>query len=103
MIWALEHLAQAGAVHKRWEFRNFVAGLAVQQVAALADSQHGMASFLIGESGLRLLEWKLTRDAEVARRRFELVQGNLHNPVCEQLWGSSGSVLAAIAMAEHNR
>ncbi len=100
-IWALEHLAEAGAVHKRWDFRSFVTGLAAQQVAALADSQHGTAAFLIGESGLRLLEWKLTRDAAVAQRLFEVVEGNLHNPVREQLWGSSGSVLAAIAMTEH--
>jgi hypothetical protein len=42
-IWALEHLAEAGAVHKRWDFRSFVAGLAAQQVAALADSRHGTA------------------------------------------------------------
>jgi hypothetical protein len=100
-IWALEHLAQAGAVPRRWDFSTFAAGLAAQQVAALADSAHGTAAFLIGESGLRLLEWKLTRDAAVAQRLFEVVQGNLHNPVREQLWGSSGSVLAAIAMAEH--
>ena len=100
-VWALEHLAEAGAVHKRWDFRNFVAGLAARQVTALTDSPHGTASFLIGESGLRLLEWKLTRDATVAQRLFEVVQGNLHNPAREQLWGSPGSVLAAIAMAEH--
>ena len=79
-IWALEHLAQAGAVDKRWDFRSFVAGLAAQQVAALADSRHGTAAFLIGESGLRLLEWKLTQDAAVAQRLFEVVKGNLHNP-----------------------
>ncbi len=57
--------------------------------------------FLIGESGLRLLEWKVTRDAAVAQRLFEVVEGNLHNSVREQLWGSLGTVLAAIAMAEH--
>ncbi len=100
-IWALEHLAQAGAVRRRWDFRDFVTGLAAQQVAALADSQHGTAAFLIGESGLRLLEWKLTNEAAAAQRLFEVVEGNLHNPVREQLWGSSGSVLAAIGMAEH--
>jgi Lanthionine synthetase C-like protein len=100
-IWALEHLAEAGAVRKDWDFRTFSAGLAAQQVEALADAQHGTASFLIGESGLRLLEWKLTRDAAAAQRLFEVVEGNLLNPVREQLWGSSGSVLAAIAMAEH--
>lgn len=100
-IWALEHLAQAGAVAKRWDFRDFAAGLAARQVTALADNQHGTASFLIGESGLLLLHWKLNRDAAVAQRLFEVVEGNLHNPVREQLWGASGSVLAAIAMAEH--
>ncbi|MBL8314391.1 MAG: LanC-like protein [Rubrivivax sp.] len=99
-IWALEHLARAGAVHKRWDFRGFAAGLAAQQVAALADSRHGTASFLIGESGLRLLEWKLTRSTAAAQRLYEVVQGNLRNPVREALWGSPGTVLAAIAMAE---
>lgn len=99
-IWALEHLAQAGAIAKRWDFRDFVPGLAAQQVAALGDSQHGTASFLLGESGLRLLEWKLTGDAAAAQRLYEVVQGNLHNPVREQLWGSPGTVLAAIAMAD---
>ena len=100
-IWALEHLAEVGAVHKRWDFRDFVAGLAEKQVSALADSRHGSASFLLGESGLRLLHWKLTRDDAVAQRLFDVIEGNLHNPVCEQLWGSSGTVLAAIAMAEY--
>jgi len=100
-IWALEHLAEAGAVSKHWDFSSFVASLAAQQVAALADSKHGTAAFLIGESGLRLLEWKLTRNAAAAQRLFEVVEGNIHNPVREQLWGSPGSVLAAIAMAEH--
>ena len=100
-IWALEHLAEAGAVDKRWDFAGFVPGLAAQQVAALGDSQHGTASFLIGEAGLRLLAWKLTRDDREAQRLFDVVQGNLANPVREQLWGSSGTVLAAIAMAEH--
>jgi hypothetical protein len=100
-ICALEHLAHAGAVIKQWDFSRFAAGLATQQLGALAESQHGTASFLIGESGLRLLEWKLTRDTAAAQRLFEVVEGNVHNPVREQLWGSSGSVLAAIAMAEH--
>ncbi len=100
-IWALEHLAEAGAVERRWDFTDFVQGLADKQVAALGDYQHGTASFLIGESGLRLLQWKLTRDEAAAQRLYDVVHGNLHNPVREQLWGSPGSVLAAIAMAEH--
>jgi len=99
-IWALEHLADVGALPRRWDFSGFVQGLAAQQVAALGDYPHGTASFLIGESGLLLLQWKLNRDPATAARLYEVVRGNLHNPVREQLWGSSGTVLAAIAMAE---
>ncbi len=99
-IWALEHLADTGAIERRWDFSRFVQTLADRQVAALADAQHGTASFLIGEAGLRLLQWKLNRDAATAQRLYEVVQGNLHNPVREALWGSPGTVLAAIAMAE---
>ena len=61
-IWALEFLADAGALQRRWDFSGFVQGLADKQVAALGDFKHGTASFLIGESGLRLLQWKLNRD-----------------------------------------
>ena len=99
-IWALEHLAAAGALERRWDFSSFVQGLAAQQVVALGDNRHGTASFLIGESGMLLLQWKLSRDEAVAQRLYSVVHGNLHNPVREQLWGSPGSVLAAIAMAE---
>jgi hypothetical protein len=53
---------------------------ATRQVAALTDGRPGAAAFLIGESGLRLLEWKLARDADVAQRLFEVVAGNLHTP-----------------------
>jgi hypothetical protein len=100
-IWALEHLAEAGAIERRWDFRAFAQTLAARQVAQLEGCMHRPASFLIGEAGLRLLEWKLTRDDTVAQRLFDVVEGNLDNPVREALWGSSGTALAAIAMAEH--
>lgn len=100
-IWALEHLADAGAIARRWDFRPYIDGAAERALLALANSRHGTASFLLGETGLRLLEWKLTRNEAAARRVAQLVEGNLHNPVREALWGSPGTVLAAIAMAEH--
>ena len=74
------------AVPKRWDFRSFVAGWRRSRWRRWPTVQHGTASFLIGESGRRLLEWKLTRDAAVARRLFEAVEGNLDNPVRDQLW-----------------
>ena len=46
------------------------------------------------------MEWKLAARDDTATRLHACVTGKLCNPVREQLWGSPGTVLAAIAMAE---
>lgn len=100
VIWALEHLARVGAIDRRCDFSDFVKGLAERNRPALVGAQHGTASYLLGDSGLWLLEWTFTHDEGVAQRLFDAVQGNLGNPVREALWGSPGTVLVAIHMAE---
>ena len=99
-IWALEHLAEGGAIDRQIDFRPFVVGLTDRNLAILGQPRHGTASFLIGEAGTLLLEWKLAPRDDTATRLHACVTGNLRNPVREQLWGSPGTVLAAIAMAE---
>lgn len=100
VIWALRHLAQAGAIDTLPDFAPFVATLCQANRQLLADSQHGSASFLFGDAGLDLLHWRWQPDDALAQRLFETVRGNLHNPVREALWGNSGTVLAAVHMAE---
>jgi Lanthionine synthetase C-like protein len=99
-IWALEHLARAGAIVRRFEFGPFVANLVERNRRELGASAHGTASYLLGDAGLLLLQWVLTYDEAIADSLFAVVNGNLHNPVREALWGSPGTVLAAIHMAE---
>lgn len=99
-IWALEHLARVGAIDAVPGFEPFVAGLVERNRADLVDSPHGHASYLLGDAGLLLLQWTFTHDEACADRLFDAVQGNLRNPVREALWGSPGTVLAAIHMAE---
>jgi len=100
-IWALEHLAELGAVDRLHDFRPFVAGIVQRNRVNTGQPQHGTQSFLLGDSGLLLLQWKMDRSEATAQQLFDTVQSNLHNPAREALWGSPGSVLAAIAMAEH--
>ena len=100
-IWALEHLADAGAVARQHDFRPFVAGIVQRNQANVGQPPHGTQSFLLGDSGLLLLQWKMDRSDATAQRLYDTVRENLHNPTREPLWGSPGSVLAAIAMAEH--
>jgi hypothetical protein len=77
-----------------------VAGIVERNRRDLGESQHGTASYLIGDAGLLLLQWTFTHDAATADCLFETVRGNLRNPVREALWGSPGTVLAAVHMAE---
>lgn len=100
VIWALRHLAQAGAIAAPPDFRPFVATLREANRPLLADLPHGHASYLFGDAGLDLLHWRLQPDAAVAQRLLDTVQGNLHNSAREALWGNPGTVLAAIHMAE---
>lgn len=99
-IWALDHLARVGAIEPRTDFASLVDGLVERNRRDLAESRHGTASYLLGDTGLWLLQWSLAHDGAIADRLFDGVKGNLRNPVREALWGSPGTVLAAIHMAE---
>jgi hypothetical protein len=100
VIWALRYLKQGGAIEALPDFTPFVATLRETNRPLLADSQHGSASYLFGDAGLDLLHWTLQPDKALEQRLFDTVQGNLHNPAREALWGNPGTVLAAIHMAE---
>jgi len=100
VVWALRHLSAAGAIRLRRDYAPWIAGYpeAVRQEAA--HEQHGSASYLFGESAALLLAWLDCPSDDIADRLHAVVQGNLHNPAQEPLWGNSGTVLAAIRMAE---
>lgn len=100
VIWALRHLAAQGAIKVHTDFTATIAGLPQRAEAALAQERHGSASYLLGQSGALLLQWTATRQASTADALFEVVRSNLRNPVLEALWGSPGTLIAAIHMAE---
>ena len=99
VIWALQHLASRGLVPAPRDWRPVIETLPDRVHAEAAHEEHGTASYLFGDSAPLLLAWQATRRADLADRLFAVVQGNLHNPVHEPLWGNAGTVLAAIHMA----
>ncbi len=103
VIWALDHLAREGAIdaHGVDTDSAFVDGIVDRNRAGIEGSQHGTASYLFGDAGLLLLQLRRRPDAAgVDDRLFDVVKGNLRNPAREALWGSPGTVLAAIFRAE---
>jgi hypothetical protein len=103
VVLALRHLARSGAIAPdgAWpDVGPLLMRLREVNHAGLAGHRHGSASFLIGDVGMDLLLWTLLPDEAIAQRLHEAIAGNLHNPVREALWGNSGTVLAAIFLAE---
>ena len=100
VVWTLRHLQAQGAVKLLRDYSSSVVRYPDRLREEAAAEMHGSASYLFGQSAALLQAWMLTRRSDFANRLHDVVQGNLHNPVHEPLWGNAGSALAAIRMAE---
>ncbi|GAA0765929.1 LanC-like protein [Ideonella azotifigens] len=102
IIWALRHLSRQGFVEPA-ELARFDATVPtlVQRNREVGETHlAGTQSLFMGDSGLLLLQWQAAPSQAVADQLFDVVQGNLHHPAREMLWGSPGTLVAAIHMAE---
>ncbi len=94
--WALWYLQREGAVQ-------LGAGLdpaqAMHEVEAAyraePDTGEVVPSYYLGEVGILLVAWSLTRSAAVADRLHAAVLANITNPTCEALWAAPGTMGAA--------
>ena len=100
LIWALQHLRRAGAIEGAVDFTATIATLADRNHAVIASRNNAHGSYLLGDTGLLLLHWQATRDAAIAGRLFATIEANLHHKALEALWGSPGSLIATLHMAE---
>ena len=100
VVLALRHLAQRGAAADLPDFTPLVAGLYTRHHPEIFKARHGSASWMLGDVGIDLLHWTMAPDEALLQRLHASIQGNLHNPAREALWGNPGTVLAAIHLAE---
>jgi hypothetical protein len=100
LIWALQQLRRAGAIGGVFDFSPVVATLAQHNRSAMAGQTDRHGSFLFGDTGLLWQQWQSKAEPATADALFDAVESNLHHPSLESLWGSPGSLLATIAMAE---
>jgi hypothetical protein len=57
-------------------------------------------SFLMGEIGILLVHWRITRERLVEDGLFKLIADNAEQPTDELIWGTPGTALAASFMWE---
>ncbi|HSC24207.1 MAG TPA: LanC-like protein [Casimicrobiaceae bacterium] len=101
VIWALTQLAARGAATLARDYRNEVGALVLRNREWLRSFGGAFdASYVMGETGILLLEHKLTGARATADRLAALIASNLDNPTRELMWGSPGTMLAALFLHE---
>lgn len=97
VIWALRYLEMQGAVHLKRDYAPHVPPLlALNRESMRHTDGTPFGSYLMGDTGIRLLQYWCAPTEEVATALAELIRANIHNPARELMWGSPGTLLAAL-------
>ena len=99
-IWALQQLRRNGMAEPAIDFAPTIAGLLEHNRRFNTAAGFKSPSYLLGDAGVLLLQWKQLRDPAAADALFALAEGNLRNPTLESLWGSSGTLVAVLHMLD---
>ena len=101
VIWALTHLAASGAAMLARDYGDFVTSLVPRNRTWLRSFGCTFdASYAMGETGILLLEHGLNGTPATADRLAALIASNFDNPTRELMWGSPGTMLAALFLHE---
>ncbi len=99
VIWALNHLRAVGAAPTRrrdWLATDELLDLTRRWLGA--DAERERASYLMGETPIRMLEFGLRPSDAGADSIARLIESNLDHPSRELMWGAPGTLLAALWM-----
>ena len=100
VIYALRRLCATGAPIATRSFEPTVATLLERNRVRTRTWDEDVPSLLFGDVGILLLQWQVAPSGAIADAIFGAVERNLRNPTLEQLWGSPGTLPAAIHMFE---
>jgi hypothetical protein len=102
VIWALHHLQSLGAVRLARSYAPWVRPLLPLNRAWLGEEAlQQQGSYLMGDTGILLLDQALEPSTATADRLATLIEGNLDHPARELMWGSPGTMLAALFLHRH--
>ncbi|MEO7391343.1 MAG: LanC-like protein [Ramlibacter sp.] len=97
VIWALRFLEAQGAVRLSKNYEALVAPLIEPNQEAMGHAPGTpFGSYMMGDTGIRLLEYGMHPSARLASELADLIHANIHHPARELMWGSPGTLLAAL-------
>ncbi len=106
VIWALHYLDETGAAALQRDYLPTVRQL-IGRIRDDMDKYPEMrkymvgelASYMLGEAGILLLQWKLAPSEDVARQLYDHLEARIGDPR-GVAWGSAGAMLVALFMYE---
>jgi hypothetical protein len=104
VIWALRYLQDVGAVPPGPRWAEELEPLRLRNRAWLASTgdDSEAASYLMGDTPIRLMQWADEPSDELGDTLAALITGNLAHPARELMWGSPGTLLAALFLHERD-
>ena len=100
VIWALDYLSALGAAAKKPDYASSLIDLAAQNRAEMQLRVPQIYSYLMGDVGILLTQWRLSPTDELADQIYQSVHANVTNPAREFMWGAPGTMLAALFMLD---
>jgi lanthionine synthetase-like protein len=101
VIWALHYLQAVGAAQLSRSYVDDLDSLLIQNRAWLGPSaSRECRSYLMGDTPILMLAYGAKPTADLADSLAALIAGNLDNTARELMWGSPGTLLAALFLHE---
>ena len=99
MIWALRYLQALGAAEVVNDYRPHLHRLLELNRADLSEAATPpFGSYLMGDTPIRMIEHWFDPRYDIASDIAALIEGTLDQPTRELMWGSPGTMLAALFM-----
>lgn len=100
VIWALRYLERQGAASLfRKNYDTSILPLLAANRAEMGQADSAaFGAYLMGDTGIQLLEFWVAPSDQTASELSRLIQANMDHPARELMWGSPGTLLAALFM-----
>lgn len=94
----LDHLVRIGVAEPGPTYADRLADHLLVNRRVLDRLEFPSRSYLMGDAGIRLTEWRTTATSAAADHLAEVVAENVDDPTLEMMWGAPGTMLASLAM-----
>jgi hypothetical protein len=101
VIWALYRLHESGGFDLPRDYADALPGLRDAHRRDTREREGGaLLGFTLGDAGIALLQWRLTRDGDLELELHDVITQHLTESPLGFGWGIAGSMLAALFLYE---